>query len=351
MESKRVEYIDIAKGIGIILVVWGHVAWYGTTIINYFHMGLFFFISGYVLNLNRNSKQYAMSKLKYLYMPYVISQILFILSNNYFYKLGIVEDSYKAIDKIKNIFFALGLSYSHKWLIPTWFLVCMLIVSLEVFFAHKIFTNFNQKVAVLISVILWFVGMILVMNGYNIEIVNFCWANIIISPFYMELGIFLKQERTKFDNIFLAIICAVLLCVSFKCFDLFYTYRDCNQNNIILAFICSVAGIYLILFISTLITEKIVFAKNIFSYIGKRTLWILSGHMISMKMIDYIKCLYSKSSNELLLNFENHKGIEGVGYIIVGGGTPLLIEFIYKHLKIKWNYMYKRAKKSIKSDN
>ena len=47
--SDRVEWIDAAKGIGIILVVLGHI-WLigpGQKIINSFHMPLFFFLSGY----------------------------------------------------------------------------------------------------------------------------------------------------------------------------------------------------------------------------------------------------------------------------------------------------------------
>lgn len=50
--KKRVEWIDIAKGIGIILVIIGHaVTWNNCTYPIYaFHMPLFFFLSGIVYN-------------------------------------------------------------------------------------------------------------------------------------------------------------------------------------------------------------------------------------------------------------------------------------------------------------
>ena len=53
--SKRIEYLDIAKGVGILLVVLGHndfevISLFVQRLIYSFHMPLFFFLSGYFLN-------------------------------------------------------------------------------------------------------------------------------------------------------------------------------------------------------------------------------------------------------------------------------------------------------------
>ena len=45
--SKHISYMDIAKALGIILVVIGHADSKFSNIIFLFHMQLFFFISGY----------------------------------------------------------------------------------------------------------------------------------------------------------------------------------------------------------------------------------------------------------------------------------------------------------------
>lgn len=53
MESKRIEAIDIAKGIGIFFVVIGHfinMSSYPGRVIYSFHMPLFFFLSGICFN-------------------------------------------------------------------------------------------------------------------------------------------------------------------------------------------------------------------------------------------------------------------------------------------------------------
>lgn len=46
--DKRFEFIDIAKGIGMLLIIWGHTGYWGIIgelmyIINLFHIPLFFF--------------------------------------------------------------------------------------------------------------------------------------------------------------------------------------------------------------------------------------------------------------------------------------------------------------------
>ena len=57
--SCRLEYIDVAKGIGILLIVWGHVSsswlsWgWGCEWASYFKISLFFVISGYLQFLSK----------------------------------------------------------------------------------------------------------------------------------------------------------------------------------------------------------------------------------------------------------------------------------------------------------
>ncbi len=72
MIEKRKEYIDVAKGIGIILVIAGHCGlWKGiTAFIYFFHMPLFFLLSGLVGNDNVPFGLYCKKKLKSLIYPY-----------------------------------------------------------------------------------------------------------------------------------------------------------------------------------------------------------------------------------------------------------------------------------------
>ena len=80
-KSTRLEYIDIAKGIGLILVVFGHLFSYNgelSIIIFSFHMPLFFFISGYCFCPHKYNdfESFLVKKVKHLVIPYLIFSIV-----------------------------------------------------------------------------------------------------------------------------------------------------------------------------------------------------------------------------------------------------------------------------------
>lgn len=73
LNKKRNMTIDIMKGILIILVVIGHSYWYYKKVIFWFHMPLFFMISGYLLNKpeKEKEKEWIIRKCKVFLIPYM----------------------------------------------------------------------------------------------------------------------------------------------------------------------------------------------------------------------------------------------------------------------------------------
>lgn len=72
--SKRLDYMDVFRGFGIILMVMGHVGFGGrfNFFIHAFHMPMFFFVSGYFYrNKNYEVKEYIAKKAKTLLIPYI----------------------------------------------------------------------------------------------------------------------------------------------------------------------------------------------------------------------------------------------------------------------------------------
>ena len=60
-KEKRIEWVDIAKGIAILLVIIGHTVKFGSlsrNIIFSFHMPLFFILSGYTFRPATNAKTF-----------------------------------------------------------------------------------------------------------------------------------------------------------------------------------------------------------------------------------------------------------------------------------------------------
>lgn len=77
----RIEWIDISKGIAIILVVLGHssIPYSISNFIWAFHMPLFFMASGLVANFPKNTlREFAFHRLRTLMLPFVIYSIIVI---------------------------------------------------------------------------------------------------------------------------------------------------------------------------------------------------------------------------------------------------------------------------------
>ncbi len=85
--SKRNNLIDVLKGLLIILVVVGHTNTVFTKWIYSFHMAAFFAISGFLWNdkyiaTKEKRIKFIKSRIKRLYLPFVLVNVIFILLNN-----------------------------------------------------------------------------------------------------------------------------------------------------------------------------------------------------------------------------------------------------------------------------
>lgn len=136
MIENRVKWIDACKGLGIILVLLGY-APISRPLADYifsFHMPLFFFISGYLLNVNKEKRiiEFIILKIRTLLIPYVsfslISIILMSLINDTFVSSWSEFFRSMIISKRNEIFYN----------IPLWFLTTLFLIEILYFFGKKI---------------------------------------------------------------------------------------------------------------------------------------------------------------------------------------------------------------------
>lgn len=80
LEKRRIQYIDIAKGIAMICIVLGHL---GNPQINRvvftFHVPVFFFITGYFINTSLSVKDFIKNKTRTLLCPYIFTCLAIII--------------------------------------------------------------------------------------------------------------------------------------------------------------------------------------------------------------------------------------------------------------------------------
>lgn len=85
MKNKRISFIDITRALAILLIVFGHtIVHNGNTywlfnLIYSFHVVLFFIISGYLYNKEKNTKEFVVKKFLTLMIPCFIFTLAFLL--------------------------------------------------------------------------------------------------------------------------------------------------------------------------------------------------------------------------------------------------------------------------------
>lgn len=153
-KGNRVVWIDIMKGILILLMVLGHTYVIYTEFIYLFHMFVFFMISGYCWSEKHSKdagtvRKFIVQRIIRLYIPFVLINVAYILLNNFFIDIGFYSNSQEFIEltvgspfkqkltdyyslsqTIKSILRALCFAGGASRMCgPTWFLATMFMVS------------------------------------------------------------------------------------------------------------------------------------------------------------------------------------------------------------------------------
>lgn len=276
---KRNNALDIAKGIGMYLVILAHTCSKSNVVnlIYLFHMPLFFFVSGmitYYSNKEIAFKDFFKKKIKSLIVPYLF---FFIFSFLYWY---IIERKIRnqinisALDVFLNIFICKADESLYLHNVVLWFLPCMFVTEMLFYYIIKLK---KQKI---IFVIAFIIGYILNVNNI---ILPFCLETSLITIIFMYIGYLYSQkmEKTRRNKIISIILCiisivGIMLCMHFKQKTNLLNHQ---YGNLILFFVGSFSGINIILQISDFINKM--FVKRIsklLSYFGKSSLIIMLCH-------------------------------------------------------------------------
>ena len=131
-DRKRIDWVDYARGVGIILMVFGHSGFpiQVQKFIWSFHMPLFFFLSGMMYNSLKYSRIKELIKrvVKTLIIPYVFFSIIVVLGYillNYFQGFSITKD-WGGIELVTDGWGGIAL-----WFVPTLIFVQLLFWSID----------------------------------------------------------------------------------------------------------------------------------------------------------------------------------------------------------------------------
>ncbi len=275
--NNRIFWLDALKGIGIILVVLGHmnIPKELTIIIYSFHMPLFFFISGYLFDDKKylfDKKKLFLNKASTLLWPFItftlLSMFVTLLYKNFTYTELI---DFLSINLI-NLFLA-----NDSLNTPLWFLTALF--STELIFAfvlekykYKYFiffiifclgliNSYLFQIKLILNLHIAFIGLVFFILGWNSKQINF-------------IEIF--KNKIYFIYMLILIVLFITLIFNNGRIDMYSS----NFGNIILFLISAILGIFITLYISIkLMYFK--FIKIILTYLGKNSLLILALHQIT----------------------------------------------------------------------
>lgn len=134
--SRRIAYIDIAKGLGILLVVLGHsdlalVSPYLHQFVYSFHMPLFFFLSGYFFDPATEFRTFAKKRSRAIILPYLFTILLIHITSISFTNMSIGT----ALGRFAKSMYASG---EYIVWVPLWFLPSLFVTSLFAYVVYRI---------------------------------------------------------------------------------------------------------------------------------------------------------------------------------------------------------------------
>jgi len=280
-KKERIEYIDLAKGFCIIMVVMFHLSSYYdynfslAYFMMYFMMPLYFFLSGCFFKTYDSFGSFFKHKVNKLLIPFFFFYFLTSVGVPYVlvYMLGINT----SILHIDNIFTAfLTETYPNQ---PIWFLLCLFEVSI-IFYAIFVFDRrFGSKSSLVVCIVSIFLGIIgLTLGVQKIDLPATLDSALSVMPFFAGGYLVFRKTNIMRPNRYDKYL-PIIIVLSFTFVLVFHTGYSFFRNLFslkaaILAYPCAFMGTFGVILLSKLLKDV-----PLIPYFGRYSLIILVTHI------------------------------------------------------------------------
>lgn len=137
-KEKRIEWIDTARGIGILMVMFGHnyLDWKYVFWCYAFHMALFFFLSGCTFRIHTDFKSFLKKRVQGLLIPYVFFAVIITAYN--WVSAVTHSNTFNLQDTV--LCYLLQVRYTHLWFLP-----CLFLAELGMWFISRFYPGDKKK--------------------------------------------------------------------------------------------------------------------------------------------------------------------------------------------------------------
>lgn len=332
MEYQRKKYLDIAKGIGIILVVWAHANGPGSRYINLFHMPLFFFISGILFNENDSCETFIVKKVKSLYIPFVLWNVL-IYFIEYSARIALEGKTFNLDTYISLVFQIEAGVNKASFLGATWFLAALFWITVFYKIIYTYLLNHTEHAEIVMFLLSTFIAII----AFKITFPYFISRTIICSLFYSaghltsKLIPMLLAQKGKYW--FSGLLFVIFIFIN----NSNYANMGQNQyNNSICFVIGAFLGTVALIIVSKGIedfTEKL---AQLLECLGKNSITIVIWQFIAFIPVFLIQAVNDNIplKDILLLLYQQHtyntEAFGWIWYCITGIFIPVLVGMLLK---------------------
>lgn len=338
MESsikKRDANWDVVKGIGVLLMVIGHSGCppYMKSFIFLFHMGLFYFVSGYFLSTPGSlwnwdkSLHFIQKKLKALYKPFIIWGLLFVLLHNLFYQWGWENECYTFHDILLKIASTLSFAHVEPLLIPLWFLKSLFCGVVVTYFVIQIR---SKAIQVFIMSMLYVIGWCV--SNMGIHLFFSLEREMVITP-VVYLGYMMKDLNFQLSSLkFIAV--AIILVISSMYITIDTAIAFFSFPLVYPMF--AILGILFCYTIATYLKKWVFIVYQWLNFIGANSIKILILHFTGIKIMSAVLARMGIVDRSELYQLPIRSLIGSpwwIAFTMIGLGIPLIYIYVYKSMK------------------
>lgn len=294
MSKQRIDWVDAAKGVGILLVMFGH-NWLSnswTYWLTAFHMPLFFILSGYTFSTRRPFGEFLVVKSKTLLIPYIVFAMFYIL----FYTLLSKSHGgdFDVLNELKQ--FLLQQRHTYLWFLPVLFLsslLCYGYVSLG-----DIGKWLMGGVMLTFYHILYVMGLTNML--WNVDLVPLCTFFIICGYEYRKLVNSLCYEGHPLYIAVVAVVAVVASTFNYERIGYKVDMWGNSFGNFPLFYTGAIMGAYMVI----LLLKSFPTMRGLV-WIGANSIVLYGFHRMVIELLFVIE-------KKMLLPFDGHSLISGV---------------------------------------
>ncbi len=284
MEKNRINYFDIAKGIGMLCVILGHLSLSAINMVVFtFHMPLFFIISGYFMK-KQDTRLVIHKKFRQLLIPYFLTCLAIA-------GVSIVKDLLlgRTEELAHNLllwcyagFYGSGNPYSHPFYVKAigaiWFLFAM-------FWSVVIYNGIMDRKGCSVWV------LVLSLAGYfSAKYIYLPWSiqSAMLALVFIHAGHYCRIRQlplTPPHPIWTASALLLWLFCIYVDKGRFYIVGNYSQN-LVIDIAGGIAGTFLVLVLSQII-ERIPLVSSGFQWFGRHSLVILCLHLVELTFLPW----------------------------------------------------------------